>query len=87
MNRNDLSDLLAFDGLEFGLTTLGQFFLAGGLWLFVENILSPEFEWSALTGFSLASAIFGAILWVAGFHVRSIKQTKINRIFEETTPS
>lgn len=86
VNRNDLSDLIQFDGVELGLCTTGQFFLAGGLWLFIEKWLGEDFKWDALTGFCLASAIFGAILWYSGYKIRSLKQKKINRIFEETTP-
>ena len=86
VNRNDLNDLIQFDGIELGLCTFGQFFLAGGLWLFIEKSLSKDFAWDALTGFCLASAILGGILWSFGFIIRTSKQGKITRIFEETTP-
>ena len=86
VTRNDLSDLIQFDGIELLLCTIGQFFLAGGLWLFIENWLSSDFAWDALTVFCLASAVFGGLLWFAGYKIRTLKQKKITIIFEETTP-
>jgi hypothetical protein len=85
VNRNDLNDLMQFDGVELGLLSCGQFFMAGGGWLFVEKYLSDEFKWDALTGFCLSAIIFGIIFAIAGFKMRSIKRNKITRIFSETT--
>lgn len=86
VNRNDLSEIMQFDGTEFYLCAVGQFFLAGGTWIFIDRYFSDKFIWNAFSGFCLASAIFGAFLWLAGYQIRSIKQKKISRIFEEIEP-
>lgn len=85
VNRNDLNDLIQFDGIELGLLSCGQFFMAGGGWLFIEKYLSDDFKWDALSGFCLSAIIFGIIFVVAGFTMRSVKRSKITRIFSETT--
>ena len=86
VNESDLRDLLSFDGVELGLMTFGQFFLSGGLWLFLDKYNDPKFAWTGVTGFCAAAFAFGFIMVVAAIGVRCIKRDKIKRIFNETTP-
>ena len=86
VNENDLRDLLQLDLVEAGLIIVGQFFIAGGAWLFVEKWLDPTFQWNALTGFCIASATFGLVMLLSGLAIRNMKRARIKRIFSETDP-
>lgn len=80
----DLQDLLSIDAVELGLLGVGQFMASGALWLFLDKYMDADFTWNALTGFCAASFLFGTILIAAGYAMRSMKRSRIRRIFKET---
>ena len=87
VTRDDLEDLLGFDGIAAGFGALGMFLLSGAVWLIVENALDADgFAMNSLMGFCLASVIFGAASLFAGgfFHIK--KRGRIKRIFAQTKP-
>lgn len=87
VNRNDLEDLLEFNGLEALLSGFGLFLLSGALWLGVERVFSQEKPFDdTLFVVCMISCLFGFFLLVLGVRMRLRKQSRINRIFSETTP-
>lgn len=86
VNENDLRDLLGMDAAEATLTWGGNFFASGALWLFLSKYSEPDFQWSAVEGFSAAAFCFGILLALVGFGIRLMKRNRIKRIFAETKP-
>lgn len=87
VTRDDLEDVLAFDGMSAVFCGIGVFMLSGSVWLIVENALDVDgFAMDSLMSFCVASAVFGAGFLLAGgfFHAR--KRGRIRRIFDQTTP-
>lgn len=84
MSEADLNEMLSFDGLELLLMTVGQFFASGALWLFLDKYMDAEFAWTGLTGFCAASFVFGIVMIVAAFIMRSVKRDKVKRLFDNS---
>ncbi len=85
MDRNDLEDILGFDGLEIFFSGTGLFLLSGALWLGIEKILEQEaFSLTILLVVCAASIILGAVFFVVGMLMRKKKRSRIQRIFDET---
>lgn len=84
VSRNDLNEFMRFDQLEFVVCSIGQFLLAGGLWIFIEKFLGPNFSWNTLTVLCFAATVVGMGLWFVGLKIREMKRGKIDLIFEKT---
>lgn len=86
VNRNDLEDLVTFDGLQFSAMSLGGFFLSGATWLGAEKLLDQEkFAWTPILALCSVSICFGLLALVAGFVLRNNKRRRLNRILKETS--
>lgn len=86
VTRDDLEDVLGFDGIAALFSGLGVFLLSGSIWLIVENALDADgFDMTSLMSFCLASAIFGAACLAAGVFFHAKKRGRIKRIFDQTT--
>lgn len=87
MTRDDLEDILGFDGVAAFFGGLGVFLLSGSAWLLVENALDADgFSMDALSSFCVASAIFGLACLAAGAFFHWKKRGRIKRIFDQTKP-
>ena len=85
VNKNDLEDILDFDGMEIIFCGLGVFLLSGAIWLGIEKVSEQEsFEWTVLLVVCAASIITGVIFLSAGGWAHYKKRRRIKRIFEET---
>lgn len=86
MNRDELEELLSFDMASMIFFNLGQFCLAGGLWLGIEKYLDssgnplPPLFW-----FCVAATILGLGLLAVGLFLFVMRRQKIKRIFAQTT--
>lgn len=86
VTRDDLEDILSFDGMSAIMAAVGLFFLSGGGWLLVEKWLGKEgFALTPLAAFCFASVIFGLGFLTAGLYFHSKKRGRIKRIFDQTT--
>jgi hypothetical protein len=87
VTKDDLDNILVFDGMAAGFSAFGLFFLSGPVWLIAENTLDGDgFLMSPLMSFCIACCIFGLISLLAGLFVQSKKRGRINRIFNQTKP-
>lgn len=87
VTRDDLEDILGFDGVAAFFSGVGIFLLSGSAWLIVENSLDADgFQISALMSFCIACSFFGLICMGAGLFFHSKKRGRIHRIFEQTRP-
>lgn len=87
VTRDDLEDILGFDGIAAIFGGLGVFLLSGAAWLIVENALDADgFSMDSLMSFCIACAIFGVACLGAGWFFHSKKRGRIKRIFGQTTP-
>lgn len=85
VTRDDLEDILGFDGVAAFFGGLGVFLLSGSVWLIAENWLSSEgFVFNELMSFCMASALFGAVSLLTGLFFHSKKRGRIQRIFNQT---
>lgn len=85
VTRDDLEDILGFDGMSAFFGAFGMFLLSGAGWILVERILSPSgFEMTALNAVCAASVVFGLISLATAFFFHSRKRGRINRIFSQT---
>ena len=85
VTRDDLEDILGFDGLAAGFGALGMFLLSGACWTLAENALDADgFAMDALSSFCIASIIFGAACLLAGILLHRRKRGRIRRIFDQT---
>lgn len=86
VNENDLRDLLSLDETELAFMAIGQFMLAGAVWILAERFWgSGTAFWTPLTGFCAAATLFGIIMIVGALRLRWLKRAKIRKIFDETT--
>lgn len=87
MTRDDLEDILGFDGISAFFSGIGLFALSGAVWLLVENTLDEDgFAFDPLMAFCLAAVIFGFVFLGAGIFFHSKKRGRIKRIFDQTKP-
>lgn len=85
VNRNDLEDLKAFDGMEATLFSFGSFFASGSAWLGVDKYFTDARMFAnPLLLVCLISFVFGVVLCFAGLTMRLRKKRRIDRIFAET---
>lgn len=87
VNRNDLEDILGFDGLAAIFGGLGMFLLSGAGWLLVDKLLEqPEFSVTTAIGICAVISFSGVVFLGAGAWIHTKKRSRIDRIFKETTP-
>lgn len=85
MTRDDLEDILSFDGVASFFGALGVFLLSGAAWLIAENTLDADgFAFDSLMSFCIACAFFGAVCLLAGLFFHTKKRGRIERIFGQT---
>lgn len=86
VNKNDLEDILGFDGVAAFLGALGMFFLAGSTWLLIDKITQMQaFQFTPAVAVCLPSMAFGLINLAVGLYFHRRKRGRIQRIFDETT--
>lgn len=87
MTRDDLEDILGFDGISALFGSFGVFLLSGASWLIVENWLDADgFKLDALMGFCLSASFFGVLCLLTGIFFHSRKRGRIKKIFDQTKP-
>lgn len=87
VTRDDLEDVLGFDGIAASFGGLGMFLLSGSIWLIAENALDQDgFQMDSLMSFCVACSIFGGACLLAGLFFHSRKRGRIRRIFDQTKP-
>ncbi len=85
MTRDDLEDILGFDGVAAFFGGFGLFMLSGAVWLIVENTLDKDgFSLDPLMSFCAAAVIFGVTFLATGAYFHSKKRGRIKRIFDQT---
>jgi len=87
VTRDDLENILLFDGVSAFLYGFGTFMLSGSTWIIAENSLDVDgFGMTSLMSFCIASFIFGGVLLVIGAYFHFKKRSRISKLFEQTTP-
>lgn len=87
VTRDDLEDILGFDGVAASFGGLGMFLLSGSIWLIVENTLDADgFSMNSLMSFCISCGGFGVACLSAGLYFHSKKRGRIQRIFSQTKP-
>lgn len=87
VNRNDLEDILGFDGMAAAFGSLGMFFVSGAGWLLVDKLLDQTvFAITAPIAICGVMCLAGMAFLLAALYVHSKKRGRINRIFKETVP-
>lgn len=87
VTKDDLDDILGFDGVAAALGGLGVFLPSGGLWLIDENTFDTDgFTMDSLMSFCIASGIFGAACLATSMFFHAKKRGRIQRIFNQTNP-
>jgi len=85
VTKDDLEDILGFDGIAASFGALGMFLLSGAVWLIADKSLGSDgFTLNALMGFCMASVVFGAACLGAGAFFHAKKRGRISRIFDQT---
>lgn len=85
VNKNDLEDILGFDGMAAFFSSVGMFFLAGATWLLVDKITQmSDFQVTVAVAFCFPSIAFGLVNLGAGVFLHLKKRGRIQRIFDET---
>lgn len=85
MTRDDLEDILSFDGVAAVCGGIGIFLLSGAGWLIVESAFGDDgFTLNSLMSFCIAAAGFGALSLVGGLYFNHQKRGRIKRIFNQT---
>ena len=88
VTRDDLEDVLSFDGMAAGFGTLGMFFVSGSSWLIAENTFDQDgFVIDSLMSFCIAALIFGVAALLAAVFMHKRKRGRIKRIFDQTSNS
>jgi hypothetical protein len=85
VTRDDLEDILGFDGVAAFFGGLGVFLLSGAIWLIAENTFDADgFSIDTLMAFCISCGIFGAASLGAGLFFHAKKRGRIQRIFSQT---
>lgn len=85
VTRDDLEDILGFDGVGAFCGGLGIFLLSGSTWLIAENWFDQDgFSMDALMAFCIACAFFGMFSLLLGLYFHTKKRGRIQRIFGQT---
>lgn len=85
VTKDDLDDILGFDGIASLFGGLGVFLFSGASWLIVENWLYADgFKLDALMGFCLSASFFGCLCLLAGLFFHNRKRGRIKKIFNQT---
>lgn len=87
VTRDDLEDILGFDGVAAFFGGFGVFLLSGPIWLIAENTFDADgFSMNALMAFCISCGIFGVVSLGAGGFFHAKKRGRIQRIFNQTKP-
>jgi len=87
VNKSDLEDIMTFDGLQTGLSSLGLFLLSGALWLGLDKALTMDvLSLTPILAICVCSIVGGGVLLTVGVVMGRKKRDKISRIFNETKP-
>lgn len=87
VNRNDLEDILGFDGMAALFGGLGMFLLSGAGWLMIDKVIDqPVFSLTAPIAICAVTSFAGLVFLGAGVYVHQKKRGRIDRIFRETRP-
>jgi hypothetical protein len=87
VNKNDLEDILGFDGMAALFGSLGMFLLSGASWLMVDKILDQNvFQITPPIAICAVISFAGLVFLGAGAYVHRKKRGRIDRIFNETKP-
>jgi hypothetical protein len=85
VNRNDLEDILGFDGMSAFFGGLGMFLLSGSSWMLVDKITAQDtFKLTTAIGICAVCLVAGVAFMGAGLKLHSMKRGRIKRIFDET---
>lgn len=85
VTRDDLEDILSFDGVAACFAAFGMFLLSGAVWLIAENTLDNNgFAFDPLMAFCIPSVAFGMACLGAGVFFHLKKRSRITRIFSQT---
>jgi len=85
VNRNDLEDILSFDGMQSLLSGFGLFLLSGALWLGLDKILSePSLAFTPELAICGCCVLFGVVFLSFGLYMGAKKRGRITRIYRET---
>jgi cytochrome bd-type quinol oxidase subunit 2 len=86
VNKNDLEDILSFDGMSSFFSSVAMFLLAGATWLLIDKISQmQEFEVTSTVQFLGLCIFCGLVSLVPGVYFHLKKRGRIQRIFDETT--
>lgn len=86
VNRDDLEDILGFDGMAAAFGAIGMFFLSGATWLLVDHLATAEAYAAGLIGVCVVSMIAGCGFLGGGAYAHSKKRGRITRIYNQTKP-
>lgn len=85
VNRNDLEDILGFDGMAAVFGGLGMFLLSGAGWLLVDRLTQADaVAFTAPIAVLAVTSFTGLVFLAAGIYVHQKKRGRIDRIFKET---
>ena len=87
VNRNDLEDILGFDGMAATFGGFGMFLLSGAGWLLVDKLVEqPVLSMTPPVVICGVISLAGLVFLGAGIYVHQKKRGRIDRIFQETRP-
>lgn len=86
VNRDDLEDILGFDGMAASFGAIGMFFLSGATWLLIDHLATAETYTPGLIGICVVSIAAGGGFLAGGAFAHSKKRGRITRIYNQTKP-
>lgn len=86
VNRDDLDDILGFDGMAAAFGAIGMFFLSGATWLLIDHVATADAYSVGLVGICIVSIIAGFGFLLGGVYAHSKKRGRITRIYNQTKP-